>query len=399
MIRWLNELSILNIIRLMAAAGCAALLALSACVVWGRYDAELQHRQDVAQAGPSGALAPSPGTELAEPWAKALGEARGVLMLAGLAVALTLVVTGLVTRRIGQGLLRAEAAARAIAEGDLSPRPQTVARNELDRLLQVMGFMAGQLTASVGQVRACADEMALASEAIAGGSRDLAQRSQQAAAQLQDTAAAMGEIQGAARDTAAAAREASQAVAVASDAARQGGEVMSDVARTMGDIQVGSQRMQDIISVIDGIAFRTNILALNAAVEAARAGEQGRGFAVVANEVRQLSQRSAEAAREIKGLLRQSVAQVEDGTALAAEAGTAMRQIVQRVSEVSAVVQRLASQAGDQATQTRELGQAMQSIDEMTQQNAALVEQSAASAALLRGRATAMDDTVHSFSL
>ncbi len=286
-----------------------------------------------------------------------------------------------------------------IAAGDLSQAVPVGRADELGRVLQALAHMQEGLRKLVGQINEGAGSIRSAADEIASGNADLSRRTEQAAAQLQQTATSVALLDQTVGSSSTAAREATQLSAEASTMAMDGGQVVEQVVATMGQIQRSSGRIADITGLIDGIAFQTNLLALNAAVEAARAGEQGRGFAVVANEVRQLSQRSAEAAREIKGLLRQSVAQVEDGTALAAEAGTAMRQIVQRVSEVSAVVQRLASQAGDQATQTRELGQAMQSIDEMTQQNAALVEQSAASAALLRGRATAMDDTVHSFSL
>ena len=286
-----------------------------------------------------------------------------------------------------------------IAAGDLSqPVPEGRA-DELGRVLRALAHMQQGLRKLVGQINEGAGSIRSAADEIASGNEDLSRRTEQAAAQLQETAASVALLDETVGHSSTAAKQARQLTAEASTMAVGGGQVVEQVVATMGAIQQSSGRIADITGLIDGIAFQTNLLALNAAVEAARAGEQGRGFAVVASEVRQLSQRSAEAAREIKGLLRQSVEQVEGGTALAAEAGVAMRQIVQRVGEVSAVVQRLAGQAGEQAEQTRELGQAMQSIDAMTQQNAALVEQSAASAATLRGRATAMDRTVQTFSL
>ncbi|MEH0167657.1 methyl-accepting chemotaxis protein [Roseateles microcysteis] len=286
-----------------------------------------------------------------------------------------------------------------IAAGDLSQPVPEGRSDELGRVLQALAHMQRGLRSLVRQINEGAGSIRSAADEIATGNLDLSRRTEQAAAQLQQTAASVALLDQTVGHSSAAALQATQLSAEASTMALNGGQVVERVVATMGAIQQSSSRIADITGLIDGIAFQTNLLALNAAVEAARAGEQGRGFAVVASEVRQLSQRSAEAARDIRGLLRQSVEQVEGGTALAAEAGVAMRRIVHRVGEVSAVVRGLAGQASEQAGQTRELGQAMKRIDAMTQQNAALVEQSAASAASLRGRAQTMDQTVQAFSL
>ncbi|MFH7044648.1 methyl-accepting chemotaxis protein [Paucibacter sp. JuS9] len=286
-----------------------------------------------------------------------------------------------------------------IAAGDLSQPVPEGRSDELGRVLQALAHMQRGLRSLVRQINEGAGSIRSAADEIATGNLDLSRRTEQAAAQLQQTAASVALLDQTVGHSSAAALQATQLSAEASTMALNGGQVVERVVATMGAIQQSSSRIADITGLIDGIAFQTNLLALNAAVEAARAGEQGRGFAVVASEVRQLSQRSAEAARDIRGLLRQSVEQVEGGTALAAEAGVAMRRIVHHVGEVSAVVRGLAGQASEQAGQTRELGQAMQRIDAMTQQNAALVEQSAASAASLRGRAQTMDQTVQAFSL
>jgi methyl-accepting chemotaxis protein len=252
---------------------------------------------------------------------------------------------------------------------------------------------------TMGEVRASAESIRTASGEIASGNVDLSQRTEQAASSLQQTASSMEQLAGNVRQSAEAAGQANQLAGAAAQIARRGGEVVSQVVATMEDINGSSRKIGDIIGVIDGIAFQTNILALNAAVEAARAGEQGRGFAVVASEVRSLAQRSAAAAREIKALIGASVEKVESGTRLVADAGSTMTEIVASVQRVTDVLGAISAGSAEQSEGIGRVNGAVTQLDQMTQQNAALVEQSAAAAGSLNEQATKLTQAVSVFRL
>ncbi len=270
-------------------------------------------------------------------------------------------------------------------------RPEPATRQLLDALARV--------SQTVAEVRHGALEINTAAVEIANGSMDLSGRTETTAGQLQQTASSVEQLSGTVAQTAASAETASRLVGDATQRAERGGEVVQSVVQTMSGIHGSSQRIADIIGTIDGIAFQTNILALNAAVEAARAGEQGRGFAVVAAEVRNLAQRSGEAAREIKTLIQASVEQVEAGSQRVGEAGTAMAQIVKAVHDVRAVIDEIATAAAEQSQGLRSVNGAVAEIDGMTQQNAALVEQSAAAASSMRDQASRLTAAVSGFRL
>ncbi|MBS3998326.1 MAG: HAMP domain-containing protein [Hydrogenophaga sp.] len=325
------------------------------------------------------------------------------LWLFGLAVALAALVVVPTTlanmRSICRPLDQAQQVATAIAQGDLTQTVVSEGRDELSRLTQALGNMQGALARIVGEVRSTSDGIGTASAQIASGNQDLSIRTEQAASSLQQTASSMEQINGTVRQSADAARQASQmAVANAAVAAR-GGQVVGQVVATMDEINHSSRKISDIIGVIDGIAFQTNILALNAAVEAARAGEQGRGFAVVAGEVRNLAQRSAEAAKEIKALIGASVERVEVGSRLVAEAGHTIGEIVANADKVSAFIAEITTAATEQSNGIGQVNTAVNQLDQMTQQNAALVEESAAAAASLKDQATRLAEVVQVFRL
>jgi methyl-accepting chemotaxis protein-1 (serine sensor receptor) len=289
------------------------------------------------------------------------------------------------------------AVAGRIAQGSLvedgkPPAPE-------NSVMASMQAMRTSLVDLVGTVRAGVENVSTASAEIAQGNADLSTRTEQQAASLQETAASMEQLTSTVRTSADTARQANQLAQGASSTAVRGGDVVAKVVRTMGDIQSSSHRIADIISVIDGIAFQTNILALNAAVEAARAGEQGRGFAVVASEVRTLAQRSAEAARQIKTLINDSVEKVEAGDALVQEAGVTMTEVVAQVQRVSDLIAEITSAAGEQRQGIQQVGGAVSLLDKTTQQNAALVEQSAAAAESLRLQAHKLAEAVSVFKL
>ncbi|MDY0746490.1 methyl-accepting chemotaxis protein [Paucibacter sp. R3-3] len=286
-----------------------------------------------------------------------------------------------------------------IADGDLSQPVPPGRGDELGHVFEALAHMQARLRGLVTEIHGGALSIRHAAHEIAMGNQDLATRTEQAAAQLQQTASNVDLLDQVVQQTSRAAGQAATLATQASGVAGDGGAAVGRVVDVMASIHQSSSRVVDITALIDGIAFQTNILALNAAVEAARAGEQGRGFAVVAGEVRNLAQRSASAAREIKQLIQHSVAQVENGSALAGEAGAAMQRIVRQVGEVSAVIQGMDGQSRTQAGQTSEVGEAVRKIDAMTQQNAALVEQSAASALSLEEQAKAMDAAVQAFRL
>jgi methyl-accepting chemotaxis protein len=288
--------------------------------------------------------------------------------------------------------------AERVAQGQLHHRIAVDAR-DTGSVLATMKTMTGTLSQSVGAVRANAEGVATAAAQIAQGNQDLSTRTEQQASALQETASAMEQLGATVRLNADNARQANQLAMSASGVAVEGGEVVAQVVDTMKGINASSRKIADIISVIDGIAFQTNILALNAAVEAARAGDQGRGFAVVASEVRSLAQRSADAAKEIKGLIMASVDRVEQGTALVDQAGRTMQDVVSSIRRVTDIVGEISAASAEQSAGVAQVGQAITHMDQATQQNAALVEQSAAAAVSLRQQAQELVSAVALFQL
>jgi methyl-accepting chemotaxis protein len=290
-------------------------------------------------------------------------------------------------------------AARAVAAGDLHHAIAVRGSNELSQLMQALQDMSHSLSTLVSDVRTHADGVATASSQIAQGNQDLSSRTESQASALEETAASMEELSSTVRQNADSARQANQLAAAASTVAVRGGASVAEVVETMKGINASSRKINDIISVIDGIAFQTNILALNAAVEAARAGEQGRGFAVVASEVRALAGRSAGAAREIKALINDSVQRVENGTALVDTAGITMTEVVDSIRRVTAIVAEISSASDQQAMGVAQVGEAVTQMDQATQQNAAMVEEMAAAASSLSGQAQELVQTVSVFHL
>ena len=320
----------------------------------------------------------------------------GVAMLMGLAAA-TFIVRGLLHQLGGEPGYASAITAR-IADGDLAVEIRTPYGDE-DSLLTSIRAMRDKLAALVGQVRGGTDAMATTSAEIASGNQDLSERTEHQASALEQTASSMEELTATVAQNAANARQANQLALSASEVARRGGAVVGQVVDTMSSISQSSGKIADIIGVIDGIAFQTNILALNAAVEAARAGEQGRGFAVVASEVRNLAQRSAAAAREIKGLIGNSVGQVRAGNALVTQAGATMADIVASVGKVTAIMGDIMSASDEQSTGIGQVNRAIVEMDEVTQRNAALVEQAAAAAASMQQQAAELAGVVSQFKL
>jgi len=304
-----------------------------------------------------------------------------------------------VTRSITAPLTQAVQLAEAVAAGDLSSSVHAQGRDELAQLLTSLARMNTSLREVVGQVRSASDSIATGSSQIASGNADLSQRTEEQASNLQQTAASMEQLTATVKTNADTARMANQLATGASGVATQGGVMVRRVVATMAGISQSSTRIADIIGTIDGIAFQTNILALNAAVEAARAGEQGRGFAVVASEVRSLAQRSAEAAKEIKGLIGASVTQVEEGSRLVGDTGRTMDDIVLQVKRVTDLIAEIGSASHEQTTGIEQIGDAVNQLDQVTQQNAALVEESAAAAESLRVQADQLARTVSVFKL
>lgn len=302
-------------------------------------------------------------------------------------------------RNISAAMAEAIEGANAVASGDLAITIQSEGQNEVAKMLQAMDRMKSKLAEVVGTVRQNAESVATASAQIAQGNQDLSQRTEEQASALQQTSATMMQLDSTVRNNAGHAQQANQLAQAASGVAIKGGEIVGRVVHTMTEISESSRRISDIISTIDGIAFQTNILALNAAVEAARAGEQGRGFAVVAGEVRALAQRSAEAAKEIKGLIGTSVDRVERGTELVSQAGATMADVVQSIRQVSDIVAEISSASSEQSTIVGQVREAVGQMDQVTQQNAALVEESAAAAESLKLQAGSLVQAVGIFKL
>ena len=300
---------------------------------------------------------------------------------------------------IVQPLNDATACFERIASGDLSEQINVFSRNEIGRLFAAIKRMQESMATMVTAVHSSTESIDTGAREIAMGNTDLSQRTEQQAASLQETASSMEQLTGTVRQNAENARQASQLAVNASDIATRGGDVVSQVVTTMQDIATSSNKVVDIIGVIEGIAFQTNILALNAAVEAARAGEQGRGFAVVAGEVRSLAQRSASAAKEIKELIGDSVDKVQSGSALVGRAGTTMDEIVQAVRRVTDIMGEISAASEEQSGGIEQVNRAVVQMDEVTQQNAALVEQAAAAAASLEDQTRQLQAVVNGWKV
>ena len=331
--------------------------------------------------------------------ASAAGARVLIIGLSVVAVVIGALVGVFVTRSIVRPLNRAVGIARNVADGDLSNQIEVASRDETGLMMLALKDMNTSLHNIVAEVRTGTEAMATASREIASGNRDLSERTERQASSLEETASSMEQLTAAVRQSAENARAANQLAASASDVATRGGAVVTKVVETMGSISHSSKKIVDIIEVIDGIAFQTNILALNAAVEAARAGEQGRGFAVVAAEVRNLAQRSASAAKEIKGLIDDSVDRVEQGSKLVDQAGATMGEIVSSVQRVTAIMAEISSASGEQEAGIGQINIAISDMDSVTQQNAALVEQASAAAEAMHQQATRLASVVSVFQL
>ena len=322
-------------------------------------------------------------------WRSVLGGVLAVLVGVGMAWWIVLSITG--------PLRRAVAVAEAIAAGDLTQRFDAEGNNELAQLLKAMRAMQQKLAEVVTAIQHGADSVASASSQISQGNNDLSGRTEEQASALEQTSASMKQLASTVRQNADSAGQGNQLASSASQVAARGGEVVGQVVQTMKGINESSRKIADIIGVNDGIAIQTTNLALNAAVEAARAGEQGRGFAVVAGEVRTLAQRSADAAKEIKSLIGDSVQRVEQGSALVDQAGTTMGEVVASIREVSDIMARISQASTEQSAGVAQIGEAVTQMDQATQQNAALVEQSAAAAESLKAQAQQLVGTVSVF--
>jgi len=304
-----------------------------------------------------------------------------------------------ITRSITRPINEAVKVAQTVAAGDLTSRIEISSTDEIGQLLQALKNMNDSLMRVVGQVRTGTDTIATASSQIAAGNLDLSSRTEEQASSLEETASSMEELTSTVKQNADNARQANQLAVSASEVAVKGGAVVSRVVDTMSSINASSKKIVDIIGVIDGIAFQTNILALNAAVEAARAGEQGRGFAVVASEVRNLAQRSAAAAKEIKTLIGDSVEKVDVGAKLVDQAGATMDEIVESVKRVTDIMAEITAASQEQTSGIEQINQAISQMDEVTQQNASLVEEAAAAAGALQDQASNLSQVVSVFKL
>jgi Methyl-accepting chemotaxis protein len=327
---------------------------------------------------------------------------QAIWVLISVLLAVLVVIVGVwvgIHKALIQPLTRVIDSIRHIAGGDLLKSINVHGSNEMGQLADSLRHMQGELVRTVGEVRNGADAIYSGASEIAMGNNDLSSRTEQQAASLEETAASMEELTATVKQNAENARQASHLALSASETAQKGGKVVDNVVQTMRDISSSSQKIADIISVIDGIAFQTNILALNAAVEAARAGEQGRGFAVVAGEVRNLAQRSAQAAREIKSLIEDSVSRVDVGSTLVESAGETMEEIVNAVTRVTDIMGEIASASDEQSRGIDQVGLAVAEMDRVTQQNASLVEESASAAAALEEQASRLTQAVAVFRI
>jgi len=324
---------------------------------------------------------------------------RVLLVIGTLALLLGTAIAWALTRSVTLPMRQVMADAGRIAEGNLAVEVHVDRNDELGALQRTIDQTRRALSSMVGQICHATDSIGIASTEIAHGNQDLSRRTEQAASNLQQTASSMEQLTGTVKQSADSARQANQLAASASEVAVRGGVAVAQVVTTMDEINASSKKIADIIGVIDGIAFQTNILALNAAVEAARAGEQGRGFAVVASEVRSLAQRSAEAAKEIKGLIGASVDKVESGTRQVTDAGATMTEIVNSVKRVSDIIGEITAASGEQSQGIGEINNAVTQLDQMTQQNAALVEESTAAAESLKEQAVRLAAVVGTFTL
>jgi len=330
-----------------------------------------------------------------------LAEQRWKSILAALitCIPVLMLIYPFIRRVVTQPLERCVALARGIAAGDLTQTIEVNSSNEMGHLQQALSDMNHSLEGIVRQVRAGTDSIFSASSDIASGNLDLSNRTELQASSLERTAASMAEVTQAVSTNAQHASQANQRAAAACDVASRGGEVMRGLIDTMASIKASSQRIVDIIAVIDGIAFQTNILALNAAVEAARAGEQGRGFAVVADEVRHLAKRAADAAKEIKALIEASVTQVEAGSTQVQQAGGSMTDIVESIHRVTDIMAQMSQESSVQSGSIAQVGSAIEQMNGVTQQNAALVEQAAAAARSLQDQAEQLERLVSTFKV
>jgi methyl-accepting chemotaxis protein len=322
-----------------------------------------------------------------------------LVVLGAIALFLGAALAWLLSRSITRPLGHAVAVARTVASGDLTGRIVVTTSDETGQLLQALKDMNDSLVEIVAKIRAGTDTIATASSQIAAGNVDLSSRTEEQASSLEETASSMEELTSTVRQNADNARQANQLAASASEVAARGGLVVGEVVTTMGSINESSKKIVDIISVIDGIAFQTNILALNAAVEAARAGEQGRGFAVVATEVRSLAQRSAAAAKEIKTLIGDSVEKVDAGGKLVEAAGKTMEEIVSSVKRVTDIMGEITAASLEQSSGIEQVNQAITQMDQVTQQNAALVEEAAAASESMREQAGALAQAIATFKI
>ena len=332
--------------------------------------------------------------------AQAYASARTIVLVISVCALVLMIMAALwLIRSITQPLNHAVALLNQVAEGDLTTHIEVHSTDETGQLLSAMQRMQQSLVRTVSTVREGSESVATASAQIAQGNNDLSQRTEEQASALEQTAASMEELGSTVSQNADNAKQANQLALNASAVAIQGGDVVAQVVDTMKGINDSSRKISDIISVIDGIAFQTNILALNAAVEAARAGDQGRGFAVVASEVRSLAGRSAEAAKEIKNLINASVARVEQGTLLVDQAGATMSEVVSSIRRVTDIMGEISAASTEQSMGVSQIGEAVQQMDQVTQQNAALVEEMAAAASSLKSQAQDLVSTVAVFKL